>query len=166
MKPISEYDRHRGDRIGHNWWIPSVTKKRALRHVEVDTNFWKTFVHERLSTAMGDAGCLSIFGKKPIEHRLFAEHLTSEYRVRTQGRGRELDEWKLPAHHPDNHWLDCMVGCTAGASMLGVAVPGGEKDPVRYRPERKPMLASEMQRQARLKREQRALDSYLEHRGG
>ena len=47
-KPISEHDRKRGDRIGHHWWIPSVTCKRALRHVEVGTNYWKSFVHERL----------------------------------------------------------------------------------------------------------------------
>ncbi len=32
---------------------------------------------------------------------LFAEHLTAEYRVRTKGRGRTVDEWKLPAHKPD-----------------------------------------------------------------
>jgi len=120
QKPISEYDRHRGDRIGHHWWIPSVTRKRALRHVETDTNYWKSFVHERLATAMGDPGCLSIFGRKAMQHRLFAEHLTAEYRVRTEGRGRTVDEWKLPVHKPDNHWFDCVVGCAAGASMQGV----------------------------------------------
>jgi len=155
MKPISEFDRHRGDRIGHNWWIPSVAKKRALRHVEVDTNYWKTFVHERFSTAMGDKGCLSLFGTKPGEHRLFAEHMTSEYRVRTQGRGRELDEWKQPAHRPDNHWFDCVVGCAAGASMLGAALPGTGMTKVQVRTEKAPMSAAEMQRRARLAREAR-----------
>ena len=88
--------------------------------MEVDTNCWKSFLHERLATAMGDAGCLSIFGRKAVEHRLFAEHLTAEYRVRSEGRGRTVDEWKLPAHKPDNHWLDCVVGCAAAASMQGV----------------------------------------------
>jgi len=38
QKPISEYDRKRGDRIGHHWWVPGVARRRALRHVEVDTN--------------------------------------------------------------------------------------------------------------------------------
>ncbi len=61
----------------------------------------KSFVHERLATAMGDPGCLSIFGRKATPHRLFAEHLTAEYHVRTEGRGRTVDEWKLPAHKPD-----------------------------------------------------------------
>jgi len=76
--------------------------RQALRHVAIDTNYWKTFVHERLGTAMGDPGCLSIFGRKAVQHRLFAEHVTAEYRVRTEGRGRTVDEWKLPAHKPDN----------------------------------------------------------------
>lgn len=122
QKPIAEYDRKRGDRIGHNWWIPAVKSGRTLRHLEVDTNFWKTFVHERFATAMGDRGCLSIFGRKPEPHQLFAEHLTAEYRVTTSGRGRTLEEWKLPAHNPDNHWLDCVVGCVAAASVRGVAL--------------------------------------------
>ena len=43
---------------------PGVARRRALRHVEIDTNYWKTFVHERLGTAMGDAGCLSVFGRR------------------------------------------------------------------------------------------------------
>jgi hypothetical protein len=119
QKPISEYDRHRGDRIGHHWWIPSVRRKRTLRHVEVDTNYWKTFVHERLATAMGDPGCLSVFGRKAVQHRLFAEHLSAEIRIQTEGHGRTVDEWKLPAHRPDNHWLDCVVGCAAAGSMEG-----------------------------------------------
>ena len=36
-------------------------------------------------------GCLSLFGDSPEMHRLFAEHLTAEYRVKTEGRGRSVD---------------------------------------------------------------------------
>jgi len=146
QKPISEYDRRRGDKIGHHWWIPSVTRKRALRHVEIDTNYWKSFVHERLATAMGDAGCLSIFGSNPPQHRLFGEHLTAEYRVQTEGRGRTVDEWKLPVHKPDNHWFDCLVGCAAAASMRGVERIGAQVEP---KHERKRLKLSELQRQRR-----------------
>jgi len=127
QKPVSEYDRHRGDKVGHHWWIPSVTMKRALRHVEADTNYWKSFVHGRLATAMGDPGCLSILGRQVVQHRLFSYHLTTERRVRTKGRGRTVDEWKLPAHRPDNHWLDCVVGCAAAASMQGVERIGAQR---------------------------------------
>ena len=121
-KPISEYSRKRGDRIGYYWWVPSVRRRRLLRTVHIDTNYWKTFIHTRLAVMPDDKGCLSLFGAKPAEHRLFADHLTAEYRVRTEGRGRKVDEWKLPPSKADNHWFDCIVGCAVAASMLGVSV--------------------------------------------
>ena len=145
QKPISEYDRKRGDKIGQNWWIPSLKGRRALRRVEVDTNFWKSFAHERFATALGDSGCLSIFGGKPEDHRLLSEHLTAEYRVRTEGRGRVVDEWKLPPHRPDNHWFDCLVGCLAGASMCGVTL--GSPVAAEPGPPRKRLKLSDLQKQ-------------------
>jgi hypothetical protein len=125
-QPFSEYKRRPGDRIGHNWRIPNVHGKRAVRHVVFDTNFWKSFVHARLAVAMGDRGCLSLFGESGNQHRLLAEHLTSEYRVKTEGRGRTVDEWKLRPERADNHWFDGLVGCAVAASMQGCALPGAE----------------------------------------
>jgi len=37
---------------------------------------------------------------------------------------RVVDEWKLRAGHPDNHWLDCLVGCAVAASIHGAVLPG------------------------------------------
>ena len=42
---------------------------------------------------MGDKGCVSLFGDNPAKHRLFADHILSEFRVKTEGRGRSIDEW-------------------------------------------------------------------------
>jgi hypothetical protein len=123
-QPFSEYKRRPGDRVGHNWRIPNVHGKRAVRHVLFDTNYWKTFLQTRLAVSMGDAGCLSLFGDTAEQHRLLAEHLTAEYRVKTQGRGREVDEWKQRPERPDNHWLDCLAGCCVAASMQGVTLLG------------------------------------------
>ena len=61
---------------------------QSQRHVLYDTNFWKTFVHSRLAVPLGDAGCLALFGRDPARHRMFADHLTAEFFVRTAGRGR------------------------------------------------------------------------------
>jgi phage terminase large subunit GpA-like protein len=122
--PFSEYTRRPGDRVGLNWRIPNLHGKRAVRHAVYDTNFWKSFVQSRWGAAMGDAGCLSIFGKKAEEHRMFAQHMTAEYRVQTQGRGRMVDEWKQRPDKPDNHWLDCIVGCSVAASILGCSLEG------------------------------------------
>ncbi|MCC6909432.1 MAG: phage terminase large subunit family protein [Phycisphaerales bacterium] len=122
--PFSEYKRKRGDRVGLNWRIPNVAGRRAVRHVLFDTNYWKSFIHARLAVPMGDAGCVSLFGRKPEAHRLIAEHLTSEYRVKTEGRGRTVDEWKLRLSGADNHWFDCLVGAAVAASMQGAVLYG------------------------------------------
>ena len=121
-QPFSEYRRRPGDRLGHHWRVPNVQGKRAIRHILFDTNYWKTFVHARLATPMGDRGCLSLFGDKADSHRLMAEHLTSEFRIRTEGRGRTVDEWKLRPERGDNHWFDGLVGCAVAASLQGASL--------------------------------------------
>jgi len=131
-----------GDRVGLNWRIPNVQGKRAVRHVVFDTNYWKSFVHTRLAVAMGDRGCLSLFGESAATHRLFAEQITAEYRVKTEGRGRTVDEWKLRAAAVDNHWLDCLVGCAVAASIQGVILPGTDNRPP---PKRSRLRLSELQ---------------------
>ena len=122
-KPMTEYKKQPGDRLGLNWMIPNVRGKRAIRHCIFDANFWKSFIHARLSVPMGDKGCLSLFGRQPLQHQLLAEHLTAEYRVKTTGRGRTVEEWKLRPERSDNHWFDCLVGCAVCASMLGATLP-------------------------------------------
>ncbi|MCL4198910.1 MAG: phage terminase large subunit family protein [Phycisphaerales bacterium] len=138
--PFSEYKRKRGDRVGLNWRIPVITGKRAVRHVVFDTNYWKSFVQARLAVPMGDPGCLALFGRTggasyrtATNHQLLAEHLTSEYRVKTQGRGRTVDEWKLRVDGLDNHWLDGLVGCAVAASMHGAVLYGTDTRPAARR---------------------------------
>ena len=122
-KPMTEYRKQPGDRLGLNWMMPNVAGKRAIRHVVYDSNYWKSFIHARLAVPLGDKGSLSLYGRIPGIHQLFAEHLTAEYRVKTQGRGRWVDEWKLKPERSDNHWLDCTAGCAVCASMLGATLP-------------------------------------------
>lgn len=118
-KPFSEYRPEPGCRTGLNWRIPITLGKRAIRHVIHDVNFWKSFVHARLMVPMGDKGCLSLFGREPVTHRMLADHLTAEYKIRTEGRGRTVDEWRIRADSRDNHWFDALVGCAAAASIQG-----------------------------------------------
>ena len=120
--------------MGLNWRVPSVRGRRAIRHVIFDSNYWKSFIHARLAVAMGDGGCLSLYGRNPEAHRLLAEHLTAEYRVKTEGRGRIVDEWKLRPEASENHWLDGLVGCAVAASMQGVHLPETEGQPTRKAP--------------------------------
>jgi len=124
MKPMIAMKRKKGELHGDNWMMPNVAGTRELRHIRYDTNHWKTFVHARLGVAMGDPGGVSLFGSKPERHRLFAEHLTAEYSIRTEGQGRTVNVWKLPPSKPDNHLFDALVGCAVAASTLGVSLGG------------------------------------------
>lgn len=122
--PFSEYKKRPGDRVGLNWRMPNVRGKRAVRHVLFDANWWKSFVRARLLVAIGDAGCLSVFGDRPDQHRMLWDQWTAEYFVRTTGRGREVDEWKQRPDRPDNHLWDCIVGAAVAASMQGCVLEG------------------------------------------
>jgi hypothetical protein len=78
-----------------------------------------------------------------VAHQLFAEHLTAEYRVKTEGRGRVVDEWKLRPEAHDNHWFDGIVGCAVAASMEGAVLPGTQEGAA---PKRERIKLSEMRR--------------------
>lgn len=142
--PFADYHNQPGDRVGHNWRIPGATGARAIRHVVYDTNYWKSFIHTRLAVPVGEKGCLSLFGDKSEAHRLFAEHLTSEYRVKTEGRGRTVDEWKPRPSGGENHWLDGLVGAAVAASMQGSSLTEHAPKP---KPARKIIKLSEVYRQ-------------------
>jgi hypothetical protein len=73
---------------------------------------------------MGGRGCYSLYGTQHANHQLLGDHLSAEFRVETQGRGRTVWEWKVRPGKPDNHFLDCAIGCCVGASMLGCTLPG------------------------------------------
>jgi len=111
-QPIGE-KKGRGDRIGLNWKVGQISE--GQRSVLYDTNYFKTFVAARLRLAMGDPESIAFHAG---DHDLLFEHLTSEYPVRTEARGRVVDEWKMAGR--DNHWLDCLVGSAVAASIAGV----------------------------------------------
>lgn len=115
---MSEWKRLPGERIGHNWRLRSA--KRGLRAVIYDTNAWKSWLAARFLTAPGEAGNFTLFGKDPNRHRMLADQVTAEHRVRTTGRGRTVDEWRMKPGRPDNHFLDVLTGCAVAASIQGM----------------------------------------------
>ena len=145
-KPMSEYKKAVGDRVGHNWRMPNIRGKRAVRHVVFDTNYWKSFVASRLLESMGDRGSLSLWGRSSEAHMLFAEHLTAEYRVKTEGRGRRVEEWKMRPEGADNHWGDGLGGCAVAASMTGCVLEGTDVVPKRKTDARPRVKLSDLRR--------------------
>lgn len=145
-RPIAQYQRRPGWKIGHHWFIPSVARTQEHPHIAIDTNYWKSFVHDRLATKPGDAACLTLYGEAEM-HELFAEHIAaSETWTLTHGHGRDVREWKIKPAKPDNHWFDCLVGCAAAASEQGIALEGHRILSDRRRPKLK---LSELQNQKR-----------------
>lgn len=132
-RPMSEYQRKPGEKLGLNWYFPSCKGKRAVRYVVFDANFWKSFILQRLKTGMGGRGCLSLYGHNPQLHSLFASHIAAETYVETAGMGRRVEEWKLKPDAVDNHWLDCLVGTAVGASIQGCVLEDSEQSKVKIK---------------------------------
>jgi hypothetical protein len=146
--PMRLWAKKPGDRVGFNWRMPVDTGKRALSRVEFDANFWKSFVHNRLAVAMGDKGCLSLFGDRSEAHRMYADHLTAEHpiAVTAKGSSRTVDEWRLKVGR-DNHYLDTLVGACVAASMAGVELAESKAPSPPNRPKR--ISFAELQKQRR-----------------
>lgn len=96
--------------------------------VEVQSDHWKTWVHLRLQTPVGQDGGLTLF-QGGIDHLTFAKHLTAEKKVEEFIAGKGLvSRWE--AINRNNHYLDstclaCVAGHAAGARLVGdiVAAP-------------------------------------------
>ncbi len=118
QKPMAEYMRKPGERIG-NHWIEQSTKGRNYKTTFIDTNYWKTEAHYSLSLGVGDRTSISLWGNDPSKHRLFADQMNAETCLLVKTGEHELYEWQaIPGQ--DNHYFDCLVGCLAGASVMGV----------------------------------------------
>jgi hypothetical protein len=119
----TQYDDYQPDRcrqMGLHWWVP---KQSPQAIIQIDTNFWKTFLHTRLATAVGDPGALTLYGK-PEDHGLLADHILAEYyTLPSTEKGVRIQEWHQHVGK-DNEWFDCLVGAAVAASVLGVRPPG------------------------------------------
>lgn len=142
--PMSDWPKRPGERRGLNWLLPAP-KPGEGRLVLFDANWWKSFAVARLMQPMGEHAAMTLWGDDARAHRMFADHLVSEYRVRTEGRGRKVDEWKLKPGN-DNHLWDCTVGCCVAASEQGVRLA---ELPDAKAPERRRVSYAELQRQAK-----------------
>jgi hypothetical protein len=125
-KPMAEYEPRPGELQGYHWRLGPVPGRQRVQRLLIDTNHWKSFVHKRLATALGDPGGLTLWGSKPELHKMISEHLTAERRTKVEAPeyGRWLYEWDAKVGKPDNHLFDIVTGCAAAASKLGLIAPG------------------------------------------
>ena len=100
--------------------LDEKTNAITTRQILVDVNYWKTKVHESLSLTPGESGSLSLWGSSSGAHRMFSEHLSAETAKSVESGTNRVVEWSANPSRPDNHFFDCVVGCFAAASTLGL----------------------------------------------
>lgn len=126
-RPFAEWRPKPGDKLGPGWRMPALSSRRQTRYLLFDANYWKTCARERLATDPGGRGAVTIFGE-PEQHRMLADQLLSEEGIRVEAKGRSVIEWKIKPGRPDNHLLDCFVGCLVVASVQGISFVKTEKN--------------------------------------
>jgi phage terminase large subunit GpA-like protein len=94
---------------------------------ELNTDYWKQWVHERFMAPTFDEnnmlrrGALSIFDPGSKKHLSFAKHITAEELLTEfkEGKGAKT-YWHV--HNENNHWLDATYNCCAAGRYTGVAL--------------------------------------------
>lgn len=107
---------HKEDWIGTHWRVPKK-RKDGLRYLLIDTNYWKSFLYNRICTPEGANGRITVYGR-PIDHPLLARHLSSEHATEVMTKGQRTLIWEQFAGR-DNHLLDCLTGSCVLANLEG-----------------------------------------------
>jgi hypothetical protein len=122
--PLSACKPKVGEHIGQEWTIPPV-HGRSVRHVQVDTNRWKTFLARRLLCPPEAAGAWRLFGtlnqagSPSHDHRFYSQHLASQFSKTETGTKRTVELWDLKPGQTQDHFFDTLVGCAVAASVVG-----------------------------------------------
>lgn len=117
-RDLTEWTKNTGDKFGDHSLISAASGKRKQKSVWFDSNYWKSRVHRAFQVPAGSSGGLSLFKGHASDHELLADHIVAEYPIETFGRGRRVDVWNPNPGKPDNHWLDCLVGCHVAHAIL------------------------------------------------
>ena len=117
-------DRHAGD----GWF--ETRQSGGVWLVNMDTNRWKTWEHDRWMTATDQPGTLFMWGEPggarmsddQKQHHAYAHHIVAEVEIETVRKGVLVREWK--AKSDNNHWLDASYMSDVAANMVGIRLVG------------------------------------------
>lgn len=100
--------------IGERYFVAKQPTE-SCHVVEIDANYWKSWVHERLQSPVDQRGGMALFAASAKEHNTFAKHLTNEQmRPKPVPRFGIVNVWENQARKP-NHFFDALVyACVAG----------------------------------------------------
>ncbi len=111
--------------IGEEYHIAWVPNERVFK-VEVNSDHWKTWVHQRLSMPAGEPGALSLYHATNTEHVTFSKHMTAEKPIEEfkPGKGTVI-KWVTASRA--NHYLDAIYNACAAGHLCGVRLIGTPK---------------------------------------
>lgn len=109
-----------------NHFHASYQEAQKLWLYELDTDYWKQFVHERFLTPTFDdqnflrRGALSLFVQpNDRKHTSYAQHIVAEELVSEFKEGKGVKtHWNKVSEN--NHWLDATYMAAAAASARGI----------------------------------------------
>ncbi len=106
--------------IGEGFHV-NLLRAQQILLVEVDADHWKSWVHQRLSTPLGQPGAMTLYSAPAQDHLSLAKHLTAERKVEEfiAGKGVVI-RWE--AVRRQNHWLDALYNACAAGSLCGVSL--------------------------------------------
>jgi len=126
-KGIANYRKKKADTnrlfVGDNLHCEYLPAHKVALY-ELDTDYWKQFIHERFMTSTFDEnnmlrrGALSLYHTEK-KHTMYAEHICAEEYVSefVEGKGSK-QYWNK--RRDDNHWLDATYMAAAAAEVYGV----------------------------------------------
>lgn len=117
----------------------SKLESQDLWLYDLDTNYWKQWVHERFLTPTFDEGnmlrrgSLSLFTTDNNQrHTSYAHHIVAEELVTEFKEGKGLKTfWDV--HNDNNHWLDATYMAAAASEVCGVKLIAASEAPIEPR---------------------------------
>lgn len=123
--------------IGEQWHIAAIPTGAGWLTplVEINVDYWKTWVHERWRTSLGTPGSMELFATgNHLEHLAFAKHQTSEEKqVEFEPGKGEIISWRKKSQA--NHWFDATVLASCAANIVGVSLVNPQAVPVPRQPQ-------------------------------
>jgi hypothetical protein len=113
---------NKGEGWYYSYTVDSKTGRNTyLMHINVD--HYKTLVDRRIRTPLGESGSWELY--KRSNHRVYAEHLSSEMGAPSEDRlGNNYAKWQPRPGRGANHYWDTVIYCHAAASWRGIRLDG------------------------------------------
>lgn len=126
--------------VGENYHVVFMPADQ-VQLIEFDSDYWKSFFHERLATPIDQPGAIVLFADVPRAHQQIARHWTAEKELweYVPGKG-EQKKWVTVRR--GNHQGDASVGNCVLAHYGGIRVMPQPKQPAKPKPDSSPAVVT------------------------